>query len=76
MPGHCFFCGRRADDCPGGLWHLNFPRPRHPGDAAICRYCARIALRSVGVAGEIIAAEPVSILTRRPRRAGPPDSAA
>jgi hypothetical protein len=77
--GHtCAFCGRLEADCPGGLWHLNFPRLRHPRDPAICRYCLRTGLRSVGIAGEIIPAEPVPIW--RGRRAtlllGPPDPAA
>jgi hypothetical protein len=73
MPGHCAFCGRRHEDCPGGLWHLNFPRPRHPGDAAICVYCTRQANRALDP--DAPSAEPVPIFARRPQL-DPPDSAA
>jgi hypothetical protein len=72
MIGHCAFCGRHAEDCPGGLWHLNFPRARHPGDAGTCVYCARTALRALDPSAP--SAEPVSIFA--PRLPAPPDSAA
>jgi len=41
----CLFCGRRVDDCPGGLWNNGFDRPH-----GICRYCARSAVRAFGEA--------------------------
>lgn len=43
---HCFCCGRRETDCPGGIWrgpHGGLTRPE-----GICVYCARAALRAFG----------------------------
>jgi hypothetical protein len=66
----CAFCGRRAEDCPGGIW----PAGRG-GTEGICRYCARSALRAFGEAPD---ASPAEIVTLTPRsgpwaRPGPDD---
>ena len=41
MRSFCDFCGRRIEDCKGGLWSR--PTSAH----AICVYCARAALRAL-----------------------------
>jgi hypothetical protein len=39
QPSHCNFCGRHADECPSGFY-----APSAGLEAAICIYCARMAL--------------------------------
>jgi hypothetical protein len=38
----CAFCGRREEDCPGGIY-----RGGLKGAEGVCIYCARAALRAL-----------------------------
>lgn len=66
----CFHCGRRSEDCPGGIW-----RGGRNGAEGCCVYCARACLRALDPFNTVGSVEPLRLLPRLRVTTEPPEAA-